>query len=161
MKKLILLSICLIGFGFNSQAQNIADHALGLRLGDNSGFGTEVSYQHGLGENNRLELDLGWTDRNHYDAFKLTGLYQWVWNLEQGFNWYAGLGAGLGSRSFHDEHDHSDSSDIFALVAGDIGIEYNFDFPLLLSLDFRPELGLDDYGDALGFDIALGIRYQF
>ncbi len=162
MKRLILLSICLIGFGFNSQAQNISEHALGLRLGDSNGFGTEISYQNALGENNRLELDLGWTSRNHYDAFKLVGLYQWVWNIEQGFNWYAGVGAGLGSRSFNDNYDNNnDNSDIFVLVAGDIGIEYNFDFPLLLSLDFRPELGLDDYGDDVNFDIALGIRYQF
>ena len=49
----------------------------------------------------------------------------------------------------------------FALAAGDVGIEYNFDIPLLLSLDFRPEFGLDDYGDDVDFDIALGIRYQF
>ena len=78
---------------------------------------------------------------------------------------YLGAGAGLGSRSFHDHdhngHDHDDDSDFFALVAGDVGIEYNFDFPLLLSLDFRPELGLDDYGDDVDFDIALGIRYTF
>ena len=45
--------------------------------------------------------------------------------------------------------------------AGDIGIEYNFDIPLLLSLDFRPEFGFGDYNDDLDLDIALGIRYQF
>lgn len=166
MKKLVLLTFCVVGFAFQSQAQNIADHALGLRLGDNNGFGTEISYQHGLSENNRLELGLGWRDGGHYDGFKLTGLYQWVWNIESGFNWYAGIGAGVGSRSFHDhkdneDHSHDDDGNIFAVLAGDIGIEYNFDFPLLLSLDFRPEIGLDDYGDAVGFDIALGIRYQF
>lgn len=161
MKKIVLLTLCIIGFTLNSQAQNIADHALGLRLGDSGGFGTEISYQHGLSENNRLELDLGWGDRGHYEAFKLVGLYQWLWNIDGGFNWYAGVGAGAGSRSFDDDHDHSDDSEFFALAAGDIGIEYNFDFPLLLSLDFRPEVGLDDYGDDVDFDIALGIRYQF
>lgn len=163
MKKLILLTICLLGFTFSSQAQSIADHALGLRLGDSGGFGTEISYQNGLGDNNRLELDLGWGDNSHYDAFKLVGLYQWLWNIESGFNWYVGAGAGLGTRDFHDadDHSHADDSDFFALLAGDIGIEYNFDIPLLLSLDFRPELGLDDYGDDVDFDIALGIRYQF
>ncbi|MFD2518584.1 hypothetical protein [Salinimicrobium flavum] len=161
MKKLLALTLCLFGFALSSQAQTIADHALGLRLGDNDGFGTEISYQHGLGENNRLELDLGWRDSNHYDGFKLTGLYQWVWNIEGGFNWYVGAGAGVGTRSFDDEHDHANDDDFFALLAGDIGIEYNFDFPLLISLDFRPEIGFDDYNDDLGFDIALGLRYQF
>jgi len=45
-----------------------------------------------------------------------------------------------------------------------VGIEYNFDFPLLLSLDFRPEIGFgnDDFDtNDLDFDIALGVRYQF
>lgn len=155
MKKLVLLAFCVFGFAMNSQAQNIADHALGLRLGDNDGFGTEISYQHALAENNRLEFDLGWRSRDNADAFRLTGLYQWVWNIEGGFNWYAGAGAGIGSV------DTGDDSEFFALVAGDVGIEYDFDFPLLVSLDFRPEIGFNDYNDDLGFDIALGVRYQF
>lgn len=159
MRKILLLTICVFGFAIHSQAQTVADHALGLRLGDNDGFGTEISYQLGLSDNNRLELDLGWRNSDHYDAYRLTGLYQWVMNIEGGFNWYLGAGAGIGSRSF--DKDFDDDSNIFALVAGDVGIEYNFDFPLLLSLDFRPELGFDDYNDDLGFDIALGIRYQF
>lgn len=163
MKKLALLAFCVIGFAINSQAQNVADHALGLRLGDSDGFGTEISYQHGLSENNRLELDLGWQDSGHYDAFRLTGLYQWVMNIESGLNWYLGAGAGLGSRGFHDHdgHDHDGDSEFFALIAGDVGLEYDFDFPLLISLDFRPEIGFDDYSDDLGFDIGLGLRYQF
>ncbi|GAB2770119.1 hypothetical protein [Salinimicrobium soli] len=155
MKKLILLTFCVFGFALTSQAQSIADNALGLRLGDNDGFGTEISYQRGLSDNNRLEFDLGWRSRNNTDAFRLTGLYQWVWNIEGGFNWYAGAGAGIGSV------DNDDDSDFFALVAGDVGIEYDFDFPLLISLDFRPEIGFNDYNDDLGFDIALGVRYQF
>jgi hypothetical protein len=24
-------------------------------------------------------------------------LYQWVWNIDGGFNWYAGVGGGLGT----------------------------------------------------------------
>ena len=59
-------------------AQEIADHALGLRLGDSDGFGAEISYQKSLGRSNRLEVDLGWRDSRDFDAFKLTGLYQWV-----------------------------------------------------------------------------------
>ena len=165
MKKVFLIGLCIFGFTLTAQSQSISEHALGLRLGDSNGFGTEISYQNALGDNNRLELDLGWSDSDHFDSFKLVGLYQWIWNIESGFNWYLGAGAGLGSRSFHDHdhdgHHHDDDSNFFALVAGDVGIEYNFDFPLLLSLDFRPELGLDDYGDDVDFDIAIGIRYTF
>ena len=161
MKKLVLLAFCVFGFLSNAEAQNIADHALGLRLGDNNGMGTEISYQHGLSENHRLELDLGWSSRNDNDAFRLTGLHQWVWNIDGGFNWYAGVGAGVGSFQNNNNNDDDDEG-LFVTAAGNVGIEYDFDFPLLLSLDFRPEIGLVNYyGDDLGFDIALGIRYQF
>ncbi len=158
MKKLFLLAIAFIGFTTLSNAQDISPNAIGLRLGDSDGFGAEVSYQRGLDDNNRLEFDLGWRSGNGYDGFKLAGLYQWVWNIDGGFNWYAGAGGGVGSYSF-DNNDFDDETFIFA--AGDIGIEYNFDIPLLLSLDFRPELGFGDFRDDVDFDIALGIRYQF
>ncbi|HET8854709.1 MAG TPA: hypothetical protein VFM60_02185 [Salinimicrobium sp.] len=158
MKKLILLTFCALGFAFQSHGQEIADNALGLRMGDSNGFGIEISYQNALGGNNRMEFDLGWSDSDNFDAFKLVGLYQWVMNIDGGFNWYVGAGAGVGSVS-HNDND-SDDDGFFALVAGDVGIEYNFDFPLLISLDFRPEIGIN-YPDDVGFDIALGLRYQF
>jgi hypothetical protein len=57
-----------------------------------------------LGSNNRLELDLGWRNRNDYknngyddNAIKLAALCQWVWNIDGGFNWYAGVGGGIGT----------------------------------------------------------------
>lgn len=163
MKKLFLLAIAILGFTFTSQAQEIADNAIGLRLGDSDGFGAEVSYQRALGDNNRLEFDLGWRDGNNYDGFKLAGLYQWVFPLDGSFNWYVGAGGGIGSFSIN-VPGGSDVTDTFLFAAGDIGIEYSFDIPLLLSLDFRPEIGFgDDIYDNndLDFDIALGIRYQF
>lgn len=158
MKKLFLLTVAYFGFTALLSAQDISPNAIGLRLGDSDGFGAEISYQRGLGDNNRLEFDLGWRSGNNYDGFKLAGLYQWVWNIDGGFNWYAGAGGGIGSYSF--DNDAFDD-ETFIFVAGDIGIEYDFDIPLLISLDFRPELGFGDYRDDVDFDIALGLRYQF
>jgi hypothetical protein len=100
MKKLILSAFMLVGLVFSTQAQDISKNALGLRLGDSDGFGGEVSYQRGLNSNNRLELDLGWRNSNNVDAIKIAGLYQWVWNIEGGFNWYAGIGGGVGTWSY-------------------------------------------------------------
>ncbi len=162
MKKLFLLAIIVIGAGLTAQSQTISDHALGLRFGGGDGIGAEVSYQRALGSNNRLEADLGWRNDSNFDAFKLTGLYQWVWNIEGGFNWYVGAGGGIGSVSVNDNSRFEDEG-VFLFVAGDIGIEYNFDFPLLISLDFRPEIGFSDYEVLNNFspDIALGLRYQF
>ena len=57
-----------------------------------------------------------------------------------------------------------DVKDAFVILSGTVGIEYSFDFPLLLSLDVRPEIGFGDgyYGnDDLDFDVGLGVRYQF
>ncbi|MEL0642823.1 hypothetical protein V6251_00420 [Olleya sp. Ti.3.14] len=158
MKKYFLFAFAIFGFATITYAQDISDNAIGLRLGDSDGFGAEVSYQRALGDNNRLEVDLGWRSGSAYDGFKLAGLYQWVWVLDGDFNWYAGVGGGVGSYSF-DNKAFDDETFVFA--AGDIGIEYNFDIPLQLSLDFRPELGFGDYRDDLDFDIALGIRYRF
>ncbi|MDG2431578.1 hypothetical protein, partial [Flavobacterium sp.] len=152
MKKIILSAFMLLGLAFSTQAQTISKNALGLRLGDSGGFGTEITYQRGLGDNNRLELDLGLRNRKNYkngayddNAFKLAGLYQWVWNIDGGFNWYAGVGGGVGSynRDYYDNRNYN--SNTFAFAAGDIGIEYNFDIPLLISLDFRPEFGGNGY----------------
>lgn len=169
MKKIILSAFMLMGLAFSAQAQTISKNALGLRLGDNDGFGGEVSYQRALsGNDNRLEFDLGWRNSNNVDAIKLVGLYQWVWNIEGGFNWYAGVGAGLGSWSYDGPGNPDNDGGTFILAAGDIGIEYDFEeAPIQLSLDFRPEFYLNNSGDNrwrednFGPDIALGIRYRF
>jgi len=171
MKRLILSAVMLIGLALSAQAQEIRKNALGVRIGDNDGFGGEISYQRGLGDNNRLELDLGWRDTRHYDGMKLVGLYQWVWNIDGGFNWYAGVGAGVGTWEYNRRDlppGWDDDGGTFLLVAGDIGIEYVFDIPLQISLDLRPELyfaddrnDFDDDYNSFGPDIALSIRFTF
>lgn len=162
MKKLLFMSAFLFGTIFTVNAQDIARNALGVRFGDNDGFGGEISYQHELGENTRLELDLGFRSNKYSDAFKLTGIHQWVWNIDGGFNWYAGLGAGIGSWSHDNNYLGDEDEGIFINADGNIGIEYDFDIPLMISLDFRPEFGLvGNYGKDTDLDIALSIRYQF
>lgn len=151
MKRLFFTVILFTGFFTTVEAQQIADNAIGIRVGDNNGFGTEINYQRAISENNRLEFGLGWNSSSKANGFKLTGIYQWVWNIDGDFNWYAGAGGGVGSSK----------SNSFIFVAGDIGIEYDFDIPLLISLDIRPEIGFGNYRNDLGFDIGLGLRYQF
>jgi hypothetical protein len=160
MKNFILVTSLIIGLSSSVYSQSISKNALGLRLGDNDGFGGEISYQRKLTEKNRLEFDLGWRNSNNINAIKVVGLYQWLWNIDGGFNWYAGVGGGLGTWSFDSNNDNG----VYALAAGDLGIEYNFNIPIQLSLDFRPELYFnsnDFRDDNFGSDIALGIRYKF
>jgi len=169
MKILKIVTFIAFFMAASLNAQEISDHALGLRLGDSDGFGAEISYQKSIARYNRLEIDLGWRDSRNFDAFKLAGLYQWVHSLDGNFNWYYGFGGGLGSVDFGSIPGDNGSSStpdggLFVFGAGSIGVEYNFDIPLLLSLDFRPEIGLvgyNNFSDNFDFDIALGIRYQF
>lgn len=165
MKKSLLLILAIGAFALQANAQQISKNAIGLRLGDNDGFGPEVNYQRALGENNRLELGFAWHNHRHHDAVKLTGIYQWVWNIDGGFNWYAGPGAGLGVVNYNYKYDEypykkRKESEFYGFITGDVGIEYNFDFPLLISLDIRPQINIG-YHDDVNFDIGLSARYQF
>jgi len=153
-------------------AQEIANHTIGLRLGDSDGFGAEISYQKSFGRYTRAELNFGYRDSREYDGIKLVGVFQWIYNIGGGLNWYYGFGGGAGNANFEARPDPNNSNIIvlpegrlFVLGAGDLGIEYNFDnLPILISLDIRPEIGIIGYGDfddRFDFDIAFGIRYQF
>ncbi|MCL7763674.1 hypothetical protein MPF19_09635 [Polaribacter sp. Z014] len=148
MKKTLLIIGLLIVGAFSVNAQDISDNAIGLRFSGGNGVGGEISYQKALGANNRLEVDLGLA--NEFADFKATGLYQWVWNLEDKFNWYAGFGGGIVSAS---------GTGIYG--AGVVGIEYNFDVPILVSLDYRPEVGIAGGLSGVNSDISLAVRYQF
>ncbi|MFS4468233.1 hypothetical protein [Maribacter sp. 2210JD10-5] len=162
MKLLNCFAILLLFAVSSLTAQEINNHAIGLRLGDSDGFGAEVSYQKSIGRYNRAEFALGWRDSRNFDAFKLAALYQWVRPIDGGFNWYYGFGGGVGSVDFGFDPDRDGG--LFVFAAGDVGIEYNFDIPLMLSLDFRPEVGLlgySDFSDNFDFDVGLGIRYTF
>lgn len=147
MRKTFLTLVGILG-AFAIQAQSISDNAIGIRFGGGNGVGGEISYQKALSSNNRLEIDLGLA--NEFSNFKATGLYQWVWNLENNFNWFAGFGGGIVS---------ADGTGVYG--AGVIGIEYNFDAPVLLSIDYRPEVGIAGGLDGLNSDVALSVRYQF
>jgi hypothetical protein len=174
MKRKLLTLFLLVGIIMTSYSQSMSKNAVGLRLGDNSGFGGELSYQRKLSSKNRLEVDFGFRSGAYYNAVKITNVYQWVWKIDGGFNWYAGPGLGIGSWSynkrykykgnpyyFYDENVNFQDRGIYIFAAGNIGIEYDFDIPLMLSLDFRPEFYINGYGDNIGADIGLGIRYQF
>ncbi len=151
MKKTILVILVVICAGFTVNAQRKATtnaHAIGLRLD----YGAEISYQHGLGSN-RIEADLGWWN----NGFSITGVYHWVFNIDGGFNWYVGPGASL--KFYNDNSD--DGSGVGLGIGGQIGIEYNFDFPLQLSLDARPMWDVLYSGGGFHDWVALGIRYKF
>lgn len=127
--------------------------AIGARLGGN----VEFSYQHSFASRNMIDLSAGasgfWGNYGYADV---NCIFDWVFNISGGFNWYVGPGLGIGW--YWDEyHDHP-----FRLnIGAQIGIEYQFGIPLNLSLDFRPMANVFGFYYTDFFSVALGIRYRF
>ena len=83
---------------------------------------------------------------------------QWTSRGEWGF--YAGPGVALGGGAVKvDGVNHGYFS---AGVAGQVGLEYTFWFPLQLSFDLKPQLGFGfNYGFHFNIMPSLGVRYRF
>lgn len=155
MKKILLL-ITIIALGSIASAQ-VSSNALGIRFygGDNFS-GAELSYQKGLSQRNRVELDASFGFKSDNTRLAIIGIYHWNWGIAAGLNWYVGPGASL---SF-DNYSHSNSINIG--LGGQIGIEYNFrDLPLLVSLDTRPMWDFLGDVNGLGWGAALGFRFTW
>ena len=151
MKKIILVAALVLGFAAAAAAQ---PRAVGVRIGN----GGEISYQHQLGSN-FLEVDgglgLGFDGIFNVGA---TGIYNFMiaqpaWTSRGEWGFYAGPGAsvglGLGEAKY-----------LTLGVAGMVGLEYSFWFPLQLSLDFRQHVGICN-GFWAPSSIGLGVRYKF
>ena len=160
-KLLTLLGVFLFGICLTAQVNS---HAIGLRLnGDGNGNGAEISYQHGLGDGNRLEFDLGGRSHKYWHHYGLFVGYHWVWNITDGLNWYVGPGAAIGSYQSRDKYW---DDGITLAIGGQIGIEFDFNSmgaPILLSLDARPLWEIWDYNEYnnFGYGAALSVRYTF
>ncbi|QVY65342.1 hypothetical protein [Polaribacter sp. Q13] len=148
MKKILLALSIILAASFSINAQQISNHAIGIRIDGGNGTGEEISYQKLLNNNNRLEVNLGFG--SEYNDFKATGLYQWIWSIEEQFNWYTGIGGGIAS---------ANKTGIYG--AGLIGIEYNFRAPLIVALDYRPEIGYTGNSTGLVSNMGIAVRYQF
>ena len=159
MKKLLVL-VALIAI--SAVAVNAQKRAIGGRLG----YGVEFSYQYNMGEKNMLEVDAGLPA---FAGIEAAATYDWLfpissWKEAGSWNWYAGVGAGAGYSWLWGWGNYG-----YVGVAGRLGIEYNFDFPLSLSLDWRPIFGPRFGSGNIGFydgglyygAIAWGIRYRF
>ncbi len=167
-------------------SMNAQPRAIGARLG----YGAEFSYQHSLG-NNMLQAELSFPGFTWGVGAAAT--YDWInpfgtsvpWSHKGEWNWYMGVGASAGFRwpeasTSETGVKHSEGG-CYAGVAGRIGIEYDFWFPLQLSLDWRPVFGPSFRWEAKTVDgvrtsssevnyytgglyagaICLGVRYKF
>ena len=156
MKKIILVAALVLGFAVAASAQ---PRAIGLR----GGWGAEASYQHSFGAD-FLQADLG---LNTFDSVHGSVVYNFMiaqpsWTSRGEWGFYAGPGAAVGMKLGNSETDGY----FHIAAAGMVGLEYTFWFPLQLSLDIRPQLGVWTGGGHSGFYFggwcpALGVRYRF
>ena len=150
MKKLFIALAIILGTAAIASAQM---KSAGMRFG---ATGFDLVYQHNMGSDRFAEADLGLDfgyNVNGNVGVKATAIYNFVWArpawTQQG-TWalYAGPGLSLG---FVDDlvpyevgdviKDYYDNGFMFS-VTGQVGIEYNFDFPLQIALDIRPYFGM-------------------
>jgi len=162
MKKLFTTLFVLFAIVSVSFAQ---PRAIGARLG----YNVEFSYQHSLTDRMMMDLTAGATNIwNPWAYADVNAMFDWVFNINGGWNWYVGPGAGIGFGL--GSYWHEEGYVPFRLnIGGQIGIEYQFGIPLNLSLDWRPMVnvlgfgryptGYHWYSDFYG--IALGVRYRF
>ena len=147
MKKIILVAAMVLGFAVAASAQ---PKALGLRFG----YGAELSYQHNVGGANFIEADLGMGDFKYFNAAVAYNfmIAQPSWTDRGEWGFYAGPGVAVAAGP---EVRHVG-------IAAPVGLEYTFHFPLQLSVDLRPQLGLVNQAFGIwGWYPHLSIRYRF
>ena len=159
MKKLLLAALMAVASISLAVAQPRA-------IGGNIGYGVSVSYQHNLGPANMIDLAV---ELPGFGGIGATCTYDWInpfgtqipWNEKGTWNWSLGVGAGAGMAGWNGTAG-------YAGVVGHFGIEYDFWFPLQLSLDWRPNVGVGFAKNAVAFNlgglyygIQLGVRYRF
>jgi len=187
MKKIFAIAALSLAFAVSAAAQ---PKAVGARFGYN---GLEASYQQYVGSPNFLEFNLG-ADYIGSWGFKSAILYNFTfaepsWTSRGDWAWYAGVGLStgyvydLGNKHVTDVQgvkvttfDRNDMGFMFS-VPVQVGVSYTFWFPLQLSLDIRPYLGIHNvtyrdgntkfsrtgfYNNGLwGFTPTLSVHYAF
>lgn len=161
MKKTLIIAV------FAALCSTLA-YAQPRSIGANLGSGIGFSYQHGFGESNMLDVAAnvpiifgGIGGHVTYDWINPFGAsFDNVWDGKGEWNWFMGVGGAGGVYGWDFAH-------WYAGAAGHVGVEYNFWFPLQLSVDWRPCIGVDNWNDKVGFGlgglygVSLGVRYKF
>lgn len=191
MKKLMITALLALA-AITATAQ---PKAMGIRFGA-SDF--DASYEHDINSRQFIECDLGLDlgyNLNGNPGIKAAFTYNFVWarpawTAKGAWGLYAGPGLAIG---FVDDIVPYETDNAIrgyydngwmAAVAVQVGIEYVFDFPLILALDIRPYFGVHindgrlrdpesgtriNFGSKtgfydngmLGFIPSIAIRYRF
>ena len=120
---------------------------VGVRFGDAIGGEVAIDIVTSIGQFSRIHGDISFGNGLGVEA-----LYDFYHQpLEHaGFAWYIGAGP------------YAFIGDPFQFgVSGEIGIEYHFDIPLALGVDWRPSLRIVDDTKFIWDGFGLNVRYVF
>ena len=163
MKRIIIIAVLALA----ATVTYAQPRAIGGRLGS----GLEASYQHnvsGKADFHEVNLGLAFIGLGVDAAYSYNFMIaQPEWSTKGQWGFYAGPAANVGYSAWGALYTAYGTGHIG--VGGQIGLEYTFDFPLQLSLDLRPTLGVrfgSGYvgfysGGLWGFIPSLSLRYRF
>lgn len=173
----------------HSQNSISAPRSMGFRIG---ATGFDATYQHSFKRNQFLQGDFGVDfgyNANGRPGVRATAVYNFIWarpawTSRGSWSLYAGPGLTLGyvNDNLHyrigsEVIPYNDNGFMLALAV-QVGIEYNFDFPLTLAAEVRPAFGMHANGEVtiagqnyskvgfydngmLGFVPTVAVRYKF
>lgn len=147
MKKFFILIVSMsISYFASAQSDVSGKYELGVRVGSWGGSGASIDGVMNLSRN-RIHADLGFFQ----DAFIAEAFYDWSLPVVENLSFYPGVGAGFAF-----------VPDGFVMgIGGELGLEYAFEFPLSIGLDWRPMILLFN-SSGFGYNNGgLNIRYRF
>jgi hypothetical protein len=167
MKRTIVLLFLVVLSKILWSQEQLPLHVLGIRseiYGPDSEPGIELSYQTGLSEVVRAEIDFGFQRSIYSDFMHISPIIQGTWSIQNYFSWFIGLGFQIGYFQTYYE-DLTLREGFGGGPCIQLGIAYDFskfNVPFSLSLDTRPILPmLSDDLLINGIAYAVGLRYIF
>lgn len=153
-KTLVILAFSILSITI-SKAQEY-NTGVGLRMGPYQG----ITVKHFLDSGSAIEGILA----TQYGGFYIAGLYekpQIAFDTPH-LDWFYGVGGHIGSWNGAHNHWADDNTSYTAIgIDGIIGMEYTFDVPINLGLDWKPAFNLTSPAGFWGDGIALSVRYTF
>jgi len=155
MKKVFGLMIILVWSGI-SFTQNYQT-AIGLKGTSVARGGGGLNVKHFIGGGVALDATIGGGTNSL--RFDLLGEWHHATGITNGLDWYAGVGGMIGFWSSGVKVGGNDAvSGMYLIGQGVLGLDYTFSFPLNISFELGPNIGLINAG-GFGFGGAFGIRY--
>lgn len=141
-------------------------------IGGRLGYGIDFSYQHQLGAN-KIHLDAGIP---FFNGIHGVCTYDWInpggtdvpWSYAGQWNWYVGVGAGVGYHGFFNNAANNNVGNLSVGAAARLGIEYRCPFPMTVAIDWRPVFGvISDFNNHIDwyqgglYHVGLSLYYNF